>query len=41
LLARSQGNRPTRITASQALTQAFGLLGLQALLDDASTPFVH
>ena len=41
VMARSQGNRPTRITASQALTQAFGLLGLQALLDDASTSFVH
>jgi anti-anti-sigma regulatory factor len=41
VMARSQGKRPTRINASQALTQALGLLGLQALLDDATTSFVH
>lgn len=41
VMSRSQGNHPTQISASQALGQAFGLLGLQALLDDASTASVH
>lgn len=41
VMSRRQGNHPTRISASQALGQAFGLLGLQALLDDPSTTSVH
>lgn len=41
VMARSQGNKPTKITASDTLTQALGLLGLGALLDDATTTSVH
>lgn len=41
VLARRQSQQPTRITASHVLTQAIALLGLQPLLDDATTASVH